>query len=84
MLYHITEKQNQSSISQHGLLRGNHAFICLCVDVNNWIDMFQDPIVFKIDINRFMEENPNVDIRTWQPDSDEVCVWSDIPTRYII
>ena len=55
MLYHITEKQNQSSISQHGLLRGNHAFICLCVDVNNCIDMFQDPIVFKVDINRFME-----------------------------
>lgn len=83
MIYHISERTNQDSILHRGLCRDNHAFICLCENVQNWISMFNDPVIFEIDIEKFMKDNPSVDIKTWQPNSDEICVWGDIPKEYV-
>ena len=82
-LFHITEQTNKTSILKNGLLRNGHAFICLCKDVNNWIGMFENPFILKINIEAYVQDNPNIDIRTWQPQSDEICVWGDIPLKYI-
>ena len=83
MIYHITERVNMQSIKQNGLIRQNSAFICLCEHFESWIDMFKNPVIFMVDINSFMKDNPSVNVTTWIPESDEICVWGDIPQRYI-
>lgn len=84
-LFHITSKQNVDSILTNGLTRGNHAFICLCENPSNWKDLIKDSdrCLFSIDIKAFMLDFPCVDITTWFPQSDEICVWGDIPPKYI-
>ena len=76
MIYHISERTNQDGILHRGLCRYNHA-------LQNWISIFNDPVIFEIDIEKFMKDNPSVDIKTWQPNSDEICVWGDIPKEYV-
>lgn len=83
MLYHISERTNKDNILHRGLCRDDHAFICLCENVQNWMSMFIDPIIFEIDIEKFMKDNSSVIIKTWQPNLDEICVWGDIPKEYI-
>ena len=83
MIYHITEKHNKNSIITNGLIRNKHAFICLCESVDSWLGMFNKPCIFQVDIDSFMQDNPDVTVTTWQPQSDEICVWSDVPKEYI-
>ena len=36
-----------------------------------------------IEIHAFMEDFPDVAVKTWQPELDEICVWGTIPAKYI-
>lgn len=82
-LYHITPQANKQSILINGLIRDNHAFICLCKNPNNWDGLVNNPIIFEIDIRAYIKAYPHIKITTWLPQSDEICVWGDIPKEYI-
>lgn len=82
-LYHITSQANKQSILVNGLTRGNHAFICLCKNPANWHGLVANPIIFKIDMQEYMKDYPYIRVTSWLPQSDEICVWGDIPKEYL-
>ena len=98
-LYHRTKAQNIKSIIEKGLLRKlperrSRAFICMSVDPNSWYNQDEeDPeidswgtlgnAVFRIDIESYRRDNSEVEVTSWLPESDEVCVWGDIPAKYL-
>lgn len=64
---------------QHGLIPSG-AFVCLSEYPDSW---FEDYALLSVDIERFMDDFPGIDVRTWQPELDEICVWGSIPPEYI-
>lgn len=78
-LYHYTKKENISSILKEGLKA--KAFICLAENPNSWKG-YADGLV-RVNIQKFMEENPAIKITTWLPELDEICVWGNINSKYL-
>lgn len=98
-LYHRTKTRNVESILKNGLLRKlperrPRAFICMSADPNSWYNPNEEDqeidswgtfgnAVFKIDIESYRRDNPEVTVTSWLPESDEICVWGDIPAKYL-
>lgn len=96
-LYHRTSKSKLNSILEKGLLRGGvgeYGYVCLSEGRDTWkLDHnFTDgtkfggknSIVLKIDIFKYMQDYPEIEVKTWQPQSDEINVYGNIPPKYII
>ena len=81
ILYHVTPSANVESILKNGLLRchGDHksAFIFLSEDPDSWID--DELVLLDVDVDglkcRFT--TPCIE------NTDEICVWGDIPPERI-
>jgi len=79
-LYHRTNPENVNNILEEGL-KCKSFYISLSESISAW--SFLGQAVFTIDIERFIKENPSVKVTTWLPESDEICVWGNIPAEYI-
>jgi len=79
MLYHRTLPKNVESIMRHGLVPSG-AFVSLSEKADSW---YNDLPLFEVDIDSFMKDFPGVRVTTWKPKLDEVCVWANIPTKYL-
>lgn len=55
-------------------------FVCLSTKQDSWYNDYQ---LFEVDIKSFMQDFPDISVKTWLPDLDEVCVWGRIPPKYI-
>ena len=78
-LYHRTPRENIASIMENGLVP-RYNFVCLSEGKDSW---FNDYALLAIDIHAFMEDFPDVAVKTWQRELDEICVWGIIPAKYI-
>ena len=81
MLYHVTKPENVPSILEHGLLRchGDHksAFVFLSEDPDSWMD--NGLVLLGVDVD-------GLNVRMTTPlieNTDEICVWGDIPPERI-
>ena len=79
LLYHRTPRENVASILNMGLVP-KYNFVCLSENKNSW---WNDLPLFVVDIDAFIRDYQEVRITTWQPESDEICVWGIIPPKYI-
>jgi len=77
ILYHATPRENVKSILKNGLLRchGDHksAFVFLSEDPDSWMD--DGLVLLDVDVD-------GLDCRLTTPcieNTDEICVWGDIP-----
>ena len=79
-LYHVTKPENVDSILRNGLLRchGSYrsAFISLSERPDSWIQ--KGLVLLEVDVDGIGCKET-----TWLPQSDEICVWGDIPPERI-
>ena len=78
-LYHRTPHQNIASILEKGLLPSPN-FVCLSISPSSWYNKHS---LLEVDIDQFIQDFPDIAVKTWLPELDEVCVWGTIPPKYI-
>ena len=78
LLYHRT-RGDVASILKDGLIPKPN-FVSLSEGRDSW---WIDLPLLSVDIDAFMRDFPDVQVTTWQPESDEICVWGKIPPKYI-
>lgn len=78
-LYHRTPSYNVQPIMEKGLLPTPN-FVCLSTNADSWYNEYS---LLAIDIDTFMHDFPDILVKTWLPELDEVCVWGKIPAKYI-
>lgn len=67
------------SILEKGLLPTPN-FVCLSTKQDSW---YNDYALLAVDIETYMQDFPDIVVKTWLPELDEVCVWGKIPPDYI-